>query len=156
KPGQQRYSQLLNAEGGILDDFMATRATDADHEGSLYLVVNAGCKEADYAHLAAKLPGNVALQRGDEFALLALQGPEAEAVLETLVPGIGTLAFMYHRIAAIGGARVHISRSGYTGEDGFEISVRAAEAGALWDMLLADARVKPIGLGARDSLRLEA
>ncbi|WP_342359226.1 glycine cleavage system aminomethyltransferase GcvT [Terrarubrum flagellatum] len=155
KPYQQRYSQLLNDEGGILDDFMATRA-GSDRTGSLYVVVNAGCKEADYAHLQAKLPSNVKLERADHYALVALQGPEANAVIAAHVPDIDSLAFMTYRIVTIGGVAVHISRSGYTGEDGFEISVRVDKVGDLWDLLLKDARVKPIGLGARDSLRLEA
>ncbi|MET0605834.1 MAG: glycine cleavage system aminomethyltransferase GcvT [Beijerinckiaceae bacterium] len=156
KPGQQRYSQLLNDDGGILDDFMTTRAADPGHEGSLYLVVNAGCKDADYAHLAEKLPSNVKLKRADDLALVALQGPKAEAVLAAHAPDVASLAFMHYRIVTIAGVPAHVSRSGYTGEDGFEISVRADRVKALWDGLLADDRVKPVGLGARDSLRLEA
>ncbi|MBN9060951.1 MAG: glycine cleavage system protein T [Rhizobiales bacterium 65-9] len=155
KPAQQRYSQFLAEDGGILDDFMTTR-TGEGPEGSLYLVVNAGCKEADYAHLNAKLPANVKLRRADDLALIALQGPKAEAVLAAHIPDISSLAFMTSRRATIAGAQAQISRSGYTGEDGFEISIAADRAGDLWDLLLTDERVKPIGLGARDSLRLEA
>jgi aminomethyltransferase len=149
---QQRYTQFTNEAGGTLDDLMVTRMED----GSLYLVVNAGCKEADYAHLAAHLPSNVALKRRDDLALLALQGPQAMAVLASHDPALAEMAFMTSRDAVIGGIAVQVSRSGYTGEDGAEISVAGAQAVALWDLLLADARVKPIGLGARDSLRLEA
>ena len=120
--GQQRYSQLLNAEGGILDDFMATRLPDGKYDGILYLVVNAACKDADYAHIAAKLPDGVKLSPKD-FALLALQGPEAVGVLEALSPGVAAMPFMTSRTTQIGDIWVQVSRSGYTGEDGFEISV---------------------------------
>ena len=153
--GQQRYSQLLNAEGGILDDFMATRLPDGKYDGILYLVVNAACKDADYAHIAAHLPEGLKLSPKD-FALLALQGPEAVGVLEALSPGVAAMPFMTSRTTQIGDIWVQVSRSGYTGEDGFEISVKPEDAVRLWEMLLADERVRPIGLGARDSLRLEA
>jgi aminomethyltransferase len=156
RPGQQRYSQLLNADGGILDDLMIARSSAPGHEGRAFLVVNAGCKEQDYAHLAAHLPAGVRLERLDDHALLALQGPEAAAVLSSLVPGIETLPFMQFRAVSVKGAAWHITRAGYTGEDGFEISVKDQHARALWDQLLDDQRVKPVGLGARDSLRLEA
>ncbi|MBY0612904.1 MAG: glycine cleavage system aminomethyltransferase GcvT [Beijerinckiaceae bacterium] len=155
KPSQQRYSQLLNDEGGILDDFMVTRLPSETHDGTLYLVVNAACKDADYAHIEARLPADVKLVRKD-FALVALQGPLAAAVLESLAPGIGDMAFMTSRTLQLGDIWVQASRSGYTGEDGYEISVQANDAPTLWDVLLADERVKPVGLGARDSLRLEA
>ena len=153
--GQQRYSQLLNAEGGILDDFMATRLPDGKYDGILYLVVNAACKDADYAHIAAHLPEGVKLSPKD-FALVALQGPEAVGVLEALSPGVAAMPFMTSSTTQIGDIWVQVSRSGYTGEDGFEISVKPEDAVRLWEMLLADERVRPIGLGARDSLRLEA
>jgi aminomethyltransferase len=156
KPGQQRYSQLLDEDGGILDDLMVTRPATEAEAGHLYLVVNASTKEADYAHIAARLPDGVALVRGDDLALLALQGPSAEGVLRRLGCRAADLLFMMSGWFEIAGLRCHVSRSGYTGEDGFEISVEAADAVAMWQALLADPEVKPIGLGARDSLRLEA
>jgi aminomethyltransferase len=154
-PGQQRYSQLLNAEGGILDDLMLTRHADAANAGALILVVNAACKEQDYAHIAAKLPAGVVLKRRDDQALLALQGPKAASVLAAHAPEVMTMPFMSARDVLIEGVHAYVSRSGYTGEDGYEISMKADEAGRIWGALLADDRVKPIGLGARDSLRLE-
>ena len=153
-PGRQRYSQLLADDGGILDDLMVSRPTDAP-DGWLFLVVNAACKDADYAHIAADLPAGVSLRPIEDRALLALQGPEAEAVMATLGAPIAAMKFMDAAPMTLLGSEVHVSRSGYTGEDGFEISVPAADAARLWDALLADERVKPIGLGARDSLRLE-
>ncbi|HRK17821.1 MAG TPA: glycine cleavage system aminomethyltransferase GcvT, partial [Hyphomicrobiaceae bacterium] len=157
KPGFQRYSQLLSADGGILDDLMIARSADPKNEGWLYVVVNAACKDQDYAHIAANLPKGVRLDlSSDMTALLALQGPEAAAVLSALVPAATALSFMQGMTAAIDGIRVHITRSGYTGEDGYEISVSDADAPGLWSKLTADPRVQPIGLGARDSLRLEA
>ena len=153
-PGRQRYSQLLAADGGILDDLMVSRPTDAPG-GWLFLVVNAACKVADYAHIAANLPAGVSLRPIDDRALLALQGPEAEAVMAALGAPVAAMKFMDTAPMTLLGAEVHVSRSGYTGEDGFEISVPATDAVRLWDALLADERVKPIGLGARDSLRLE-
>jgi aminomethyltransferase len=155
-PGQQRYSQLLNAEGGILDDLMVTRHADPANAGALILVVNAGCKEQDYAHMIAHLPKGVVLNRRDDQALLALQGPKAAAVLSAFIPEAATMPFMAARDGMIDGVHAYISRSGYTGEDGYEISVKADDAGRVWGALLADDRVKAIGLGARDSLRLEA
>jgi aminomethyltransferase len=156
KPGQQRYSQLLNPEGGILDDLMITRSAYEGHEGWAYLVVNAGCKAADYAHIAAHLPKDVSLRVEDDLALIALQGPEAVDVLAALIPAIHNLSFMSYHAVQFDGIWLHITRSGYTGEDGFEISLPNSAVGAFCDRLLSDARVKPIGLGARDSLRLEA
>ncbi len=156
QPGQQRYTQFLNAEGGILDDLMVTRHADPANAGALMLVVNAGCKEQDYAHMTAHLPAGVALKRRDDRALLALQGPEAAAVLAELAPGVAIMPFMSNMDVMIAGVPCSVSRSGYTGEDGYEISVINDEAGRLWGALLADDRVKAIGLGARDSLRLEA
>ncbi len=156
--GQQRYSQLLNETGGILDDLMVTRPSDPAQEGTLILVVNAGCKELDYAHLAAHLPKGVTLKRRDDQALLALQGPRAAEVLAQFAPTAAMpfmTAFATHFATGSSFVPVYVSRSGYTGEDGYEISVAADEAGRLWGALLADDRVRAIGLGARDSLRLE-
>jgi aminomethyltransferase len=154
-PGRQRYSQLLDEEGGILDDLMVTRSPDMEEDGVLFLVVNAGCKNEDYAHIAARLPEGVKLVTAGHRALIALQGPAAEAVLTAYEPSLADMGFMSVRSVRLNGIGVNISRSGYTGEDGFEISVQESRAGALWDLLAADPRVKPIGLGARDSLRLE-
>lgn len=153
QPGKQRYSQLLNDNGGILDDLMVHRLAGAD--GTLGLVVNAACKHADYAHIAAHLPADVRLDVHADRALLALQGPEAVNVLVDLGADVAGWDFMDVGPATVAGIPVHLSRSGYTGEDGFELSVAETDAAALWSALLADARVKAIGLGARDSLRLE-
>jgi aminomethyltransferase len=152
--GQQRYSQLLNAEGGILDDLMVTRPTDPAEDGVLILVVNAACKEQDYAHISAHLPDGVVLKRRDSQALLALQGPKAAEVLAQFSPVAG-MPFMTAFATHFDKTPVYVSRSGYTGEDGYEISVHADDAGRIWGALLGDDRVKAIGLGARDSLRLE-
>jgi aminomethyltransferase len=156
QPGRQRYTQLLNDEGGILDDLMVTRHADPASAGALILVVNAACKEQDYAHISARLPAGVALRRRDDQALLALQGPKAAAVLAAHAPEVMEMPFMSARDVTIEGVHAYVSRSGYTGEDGYEISIKADDAGRIWGALLADDRVKPIGLGARDSLRLEA
>lgn len=156
KLGQQRYSQFLNAEGGVLDDIMVTRSTDPDEDGSLMLVVNAGCKTADFAHLKTQLPASIKVMIADHRALLALQGPEAAKVLGQHCPGVEVMPFMTGMSTQFDGIPVHVSRSGYSGEDGFEISVRADKVVAVNERLLAHAEVKPIGLGARDSLRLEA
>ena len=156
KPGQQRYSQLLNDDGGIIDDLMVTRSHSADDDGSLMLVVNASRKEVDYAHIAARLPDNVRLEPMLERALLALQGPSAKDVMAKLSDVGAGLLFMGASSGKVGDFDCHISRSGYTGEDGFEISVAATKAEKLARLLLAQEGVQPIGLGARDSLRLEA
>ena len=156
KPGQQRYTQFLDENGGILDDLMVTRPADPAEDGTLLVVVNASTKQADYAHLAARLPGRVRLREEDGRALLALQGPEAVAVLRRHAPAVEALTFMGARRLRVGSIEAHISRSGYTGEDGFEISVPEGDVAALWRMLTAEPEVRPIGLGARDSLRLEA
>jgi aminomethyltransferase len=155
-PGRQRYSQLLNEEGGILDDLMVTRSLDPDEDGALYLVVNAACKTQDYAHIEARLPGNVKLIRAEHRGLIALQGPGAEAALAAIAPEAAEMGFMSSRSMKVAGVKANVSRSGYTGEDGYEISAAVAKIGEIWDTLLLDASVKPIGLGARDSLRLEA
>jgi aminomethyltransferase len=156
RPGQQRYSQLLNDAGGIIDDLMVTRPASAADDGRLFLVVNAARKEVDCAHIAARLPAGVQLVPAADRALLAVQGPEAARILAAFCPEAPRLAFMQARSAPIGGIDCHISRSGYTGEDGFEISVAAEHAEALWQLLLKEDAIQPIGLGARDSLRLEA
>ena len=155
-PGRIRYTLLTTAEGGgIIDDLMVTRPADAA-DGTLFLVVNAARKAIDYAHIAANLPEGVTLRPIEDRALLALQGPLAAAVLARHVPGAETMGFMTAADTAFDGIPVAISRSGYTGEDGYEISVAATEAEAVARALLAAEEVKPIGLGARDSLRLEA
>ncbi len=153
KPGRQRYSLLLTPQGTILDDFMVARMGDEE----LFLVVNAGCKEADFAHIAAHLPAGTTLSRHEDRALVALQGPQAAAVFARFAPGSAGMSFMDVRDFEIAGVgRVRASRSGYTGEDGFEISIPGDTAEAFVRRLLAEAEVAPVGLGARDSLRLEA
>jgi aminomethyltransferase len=156
QPGQQRYSQLLNETGGILDDVMITRSAWKGMEGAFYVVVNASRKTQDYAHIRLLLPGGIELKTWDSLALMALQGLKAEAVLAALDPKAKDIAFMHGSQLSLGGVEVYVSRSGYTGEDGFEISVRNEDAVKVWNLLLANPAVKPIGLGARDSLRLEA
>ncbi len=148
--GRQRYGLFTNDEGGILDDLMI--ANRGDH---LFLVVNAARKAADVAHLRAHLTG-VEVQEITDRALIALQGPAAEGVLERLVPGAAAMRFMDVATLDWDGAEIWVSRSGYTGEDGYEISVPEGRAEALAGALLAEAEVAAIGLGARDSLRLEA
>jgi len=155
-PGRQRYTQLTDDGGGILDDLMVTRSADPEEDGVLMLIVNAARKEADYAHLAAGLPAGVRLIRADHRALIALQGPRAAAVLERHCAGAAAMSFMTARSASFDGIDCHVSRSGYTGEDGYEISVKANRVRAIAERLLGHAEVKPIGLGARYSLRLEA
>jgi len=155
-PGRQRYTQLTNPDGGIIDDLMVTRSAESDEDGVLMLVVNAACKETDFAHIAAALPAGVRLIRADHRALIALQGPKAAAVLERHSAGAAAMPFMTARGASFDGIDCHVSRSGYTGEDGYEISVKANRVRAIAERLLGHAEVKPIGLGARDSLRLEA
>ncbi len=156
QPGRQRYSQLLNDEGGILDDFMAARSPEPGEDGVIALVVNAACKERDYAHIAARLPKNVRLMRADHRALLALQGPKSAEILARHCPDTADMPFMTAKTTHFDGIPVNVSRSGYTGEDGYEISVRNDRVEEIAAVLLRDADVKPIGLGARDSLRLEA
>lgn len=148
--GQQRYAFFTNAQGGIEDDLMVTRRAD-----DFYVVVNAACKDADFARLQAGLP-DCAVQWWADRALLALQGPAAAEVLSALNPAVKDLTFMRGGAFELLGASCWISRTGYTGEDGFEISIDNESVTALANRLLEDARVKPIGLGARDSLRLEA
>ncbi len=156
KPGHIRYTLLLNEHGGIIDDLMVARPLRPERQGMLYIVVNAGAKEGDFALITAAAGDAATLERADDRALIAVQGPEAAAVVEALFPGAGDLVFMTHRRFEFGGAGCLVARSGYTGEDGFEILAPAAAGRELWARLVADERVKPIGLGARDSLRLEA
>ncbi|AKH43851.1 aminomethyltransferase [Altererythrobacter atlanticus] len=156
KPGRIRYSLLLADNGGILDDLMITNVGTGDDE-TFYLVVNGATKHDDITHIRAHLPESLSFTYMMDRALLALQGPEAAAVLDGLFPGIsGELSFMQSTSRTWNGAAIGIGRSGYTGEDGFEISLPATIAEEFATALLADERVKPIGLGARDSLRLEA
>ena len=150
KEGRIRYTQLTDKKGGIRDDLMATRFGD-----TLWLVVNAACKNEDFAHIAASLEGEASLEIADR-ALIALQGPAAENVLGELMPACRDLVFMQAAWTEWQGADVLISRCGYTGEDGYEISIDNAQAAELSRALLAHEDVEPIGLGARDSLRLEA
>jgi aminomethyltransferase len=154
--GRQRYSQFLSAEGGVLDDLMVVRSPDPSDDGVLGLVVNASRKAADFALLQDRLAGRAQLTIGEDRALLALQGPQAAAVMADLCPEAAGLSFMGAASGSVAGIEAGFTRSGYTGEDGYEISVKADNVVALWRKLLADPRVKPIGLGARDSLRLEA
>ena len=155
-PGQIRYSLLMAEDGGILDDLMITRPLDDTDGSRLFLVVNAACKDQDFAHIAAKLAGRATLTRLDDRALLALQGPKAAEVMARLGPEANRLVFMTASPVTVAGIDCLVSRSGYTGEDGFEISVPADRAEDLARTLLAQPDVAPIGLGARDSLRLEA
>ena len=151
KPHAPRYSMLLDEEGGILDDLMVTRWDDG-----FYLVVNGATKWDDIAHLRENLPDEVTLSHMDESALLALQGPKAVQALERVAPGVSALTFMKGGRFKLDGVDAWISRSGYTGEDGFEISIPAEAAERVASLLCAQEEVKPIGWGARDSLRLEA
>ena len=146
-----RYSLLLDDSGGIIDDLMATRRGD-----DFYLVVNGATKHGDLEVMRQLLPEDLMIDHMTGQALLALQGPKAVDVLETIVPGVSELGFMEGNAFPAFGHTIWISRSGYTGEDGFEISIPASAATQLADALTGDERVKPIGLGARDSLRLEA
>jgi aminomethyltransferase len=150
-PGRQRYAQFTNESGGILDDLMVTNLGDR-----LFLVVNAACKTEDEAHLRAHLSDVCDITALPERALLALQGPKAEAVLAKFCADVAKLKFMDVAELAVAGQLCIVSRSGYTGEDGFEISVPADGAEGFTEKLLADSDVLPVGLGARDSLRLEA
>jgi aminomethyltransferase len=155
-PGRQRYTQLLNENGGIVDDLMVTRPPGA--AGALRLVVNASRKEVDFALIRERIPPGVRLTLLPQLALIALQGPLAASTLAALAPGEGieTMAFMSARPARVAGVEAFVSRSGYTGEDGYEISLGSTEAENFARTLLSQRRVAPIGLGARDSLRLEA
>jgi aminomethyltransferase len=150
-PGRQRYALLTNEDGGIRDDLMVARL------GEVFLVVaNAACKDADESYLRRTLFPTCTIERRDDRALLALQGPAAEAALARLVPDVGSMRFMDVRAMEVMDVACIVSRSGYTGEDGFEISVPASHAETLARALLANGDVAMVGLGARDSLRLEA
>ena len=148
---KQRYAFFTNSAGGILDDLMIAR-----REGRLFLVVNAACKEADFRHLNISIGDRCTVRPLPDQALLALQGPRAVNALARLAPGIGSLSFMTGNDVRLVDADCFVTRSGYTGEDGFEISVPASHAEQLARALLAHPDVKPAGLGARDTLRLEA
>jgi aminomethyltransferase len=150
-PGRQRYAQFTNEDGGLLDDLMV--ANFGDH---LFLVVNAACKKEDEAHLHAHLSESCIIDSLGDRALIALQGPKAESALAKLGADVTAMKFMDSAPRKVAGFDCFVSRSGYTGEDGFEISVPSAQAEALVMMLLQNPDVLPIGLGARDSLRLEA
>ena len=154
--GRQRYSQLLNDSGGCVDDFMIARAPGAD--GELRLIVNAARKAADYALIREKLTEGLTLTPLGAAALIALQGPSAASIVSNVAPdeSLQTMSFMGAKPARFGGFEAFVTRSGYTGEDGYEISIPAADAEAFARLLLAQPGVAPIGLGARDSLRLEA
>jgi len=158
KPGQQRYSQFLNDEGGILDDLMISRLGFEGHTHKLYLVVNAGCKADDFMHLATYMPPGITIDVADDtLSLIALQGPKAVDVLSQFNPAVKGLTFMTSiDVPLTPTIWCHVSRSGYTGEDGYEISVKHDDVAELTDMLLGHEDVEMIGLGARDSLRLEA
>ena len=149
--GKQRYGFFTNASGGILDDLMITR-----RERDLFVIVNATRKNADIKHLVTHIGHRCTVQPLPEHALLALQGPKAVTALSQFNPALSELAFMTGMSATLAGADCFVTRSGYTGEDGFEISVPASQAEALARALLALAEVQPAGLGARDTLRLEA
>lgn len=153
--GQMRYTLLLNEAGGIRDDLMATRIEE-DGRFALFLVVNAACKDADFAHIATALEGEAELEILEDRALVALQGPHAESVLAELVPACRDLVFLEGAGMSVDGVEAFVTRSGYTGEDGFEISLAADAAMAFAEKLLTHDEVALIGLGARDSLRLEA
>ncbi len=150
-PGRQRYGLLLNDDGGILDDLMFLKRA-----GDIFVVVNGACKAADIAHIQSRIGQRCTVTPRPDLALLALQGPQAAVALQRLVPGVDTLVFMTGGTFEWNGAPLTITRSGYTGEDGFEISVPGDRAEALARALLAQPEVAPVGLGARNSLRLEA
>ncbi|MCL6728449.1 glycine cleavage system aminomethyltransferase GcvT [Sphingomonas hankyongi] len=146
-----KYSLLLNDEGGIIDDLMVTRRGD-----DFYVVVNGATKHGDIEDLESRLPREVVIDHMKEQALLALQGPRAAEVLSQIIPGVSELSFMQGGPFDLDGVSVWVSRSGYTGEDGFEISVPSSDVERVAERLVGNPLVKPIGLGARDSLRLEA
>ena len=157
--GKQRYAFFTNAAGGLMDDLMVTRPTRSDAQagfGDLFLIVNAGCKTADIRHLQANIGRRCRVEPMPERGLLALQGPQAVTALSRLNPGVARLVFMTGGVFELAGQACFVTRSGYTGEDGFEISVPNDGAAALAEALLAEPEVKPAGLGARDTLRLEA
>jgi aminomethyltransferase len=149
--GKQRYALFTNDAGGIMDDLMVSNLGD-----KLFVVVNAACKEQDIAHMRANLGDDVEIEVLEDRALLALQGPKAAAALTRIQPDVADMVFMDSREITIDGVDCLIGRAGYTGEDGFEISIPAADADRIARLLLAQPEIEPIGLGARDSLRLES
>jgi aminomethyltransferase len=151
QPGQQRYTQFTDDSGGILDDLMVT--STGDH---LLVVVNAACKDEDLAHIRKHLLASCEIEPMFSRGLLALQGPQAAQALARLAPAVAAMKFMTGAFVTIDGAQCYVTRSGYTGGDGYEISTPADKADTIARLLLAQPEVKPIGLGARDSLRLEA
>jgi len=154
--GKQRYGLLLNDEGGIIDDLMFFNQGTVDGEPTLFVIVNGACKVEDIAHIQARIGQRCQVVPLPDQALLALQGPQAATALARLAPDVQQLVFMTGGDFTIAGCDCFVTRSGYTGEDGFEISVPAAQAETLARALLAQPEVKPVGLGARNSLRLEA
>ncbi|CAA9891109.1 Aminomethyltransferase [Candidatus Methylobacter favarea] len=151
EPGQQKYTVLTNSNGGIIDDIIVTR-----NASGLMIIVNAACKDKDFAHLKSHLSDRCHFEDLPDHALFALQGPAAAMIMQKFSPETADLSFMQSCEADISGIKCNISRSGYTGEDGFEISVANHYADQLARLLLAEDEVEPIGLGARDTLRLEA
>lgn len=151
KTGRMRYTILTSGTGGILDDLIVTKRED-----DLFLVINSALKDVVIPHLRHHLPAGVGMEVMTGYAMLALQGPDAVTVLASRAPGVEDLAFMRGQWTTIDGVRSYVTRSGYTGEDGFEIALPASEAEALADRLAADPAVMPAGLDARDSLRMEA
>ena len=156
EPGQQRYTQFLNADGGIMDDLMVSRLGIDGHRHWIYVVVNAGCKDDDFAHIEKHLPEGVKLKILDDMSLIALQGPKAAEVVSKYLPEAKTMPFMSSLDIELNGMWCHISRSGYTGEDGYEIAVKHTDVVEMCELFLSGDEVELIGLGARDSLRLEA
>ncbi|MDB5744863.1 MAG: glycine cleavage system protein [Polaromonas sp.] len=154
-PGKQRYGLLLNDDGGIIDDLMFFNRDHASG-GDIFVIVNGACKAADIAHIQQRIGMHCDVIPMPEMALLALQGPQAVTALQRLAPGVEKLIFMSGGRFTVAGCDCFLTRSGYTGEDGFEISVAASQAEALARALLAQPEVRPVGLGARNSLRLEA
>ncbi len=152
---KQRYGLLLNDEGGIIDDLMFVNR-DVMNGGDLFIIVNGACKHGDLAHIQSRIGSRCTIEPQFDRALLALQGPQAVTALARLVPGVEKLVFMTGMAAVWQGADLYVTRSGYTGEDGFEISLPSDVAEAFARALLAQPEVQPIGLGARNSLRLEA
>ena len=152
---KQRYGLLLNDEGGIIDDLMFVNR-DVANGGDIFVIVNGACKHGDLAHIQERIGSRCTITPQFDRALLALQGPQAVTALQRLLPGVEKLIFMTGAAFEVDGADVYVTRSGYTGEDGFEISLPAAQADAFARALLAQPEVKPVGLGARNSLRLEA
>ena len=152
---KQRYGLLLNDEGGIIDDLMFVNR-DVMNGGDLFVIVNGACKHGDLAHIQNRMGSRCTIEPQFDLALLALQGPQAVTALARLLPGVEQLVFMTGMACTWQGADLYVTRSGYTGEDGFEISLPASVAEAFARALLAQPEVKPIGLGARNSLRLEA